>query len=363
MIFSRRRVLSFVACLLPGLLVGCGGADNPESSHSGPRRIIILTNGDSPFWDACRVGLQDADKQLKLAEAGLQAVFEPNDGTTQGQLNKLRQYGSQSDIAAIGISVLDANNAAIADEMRKLRKRGIHIITIDSDLDSKHHDARQAFVGTDNVAAGRELGICARNLLPDGGEYVTFVGRTGAQNALERIGGFAEGAGKAFKSVDSMADDTDRTRARDNVRNALRNHPELQILVGIWSYNAPAIVDVVKETNRRDKLTILVFDAEPLTVEQMGDGMVDAMLVQNPYQMGFQGVRLMKALVEDDQAVVQELYPNFGKPQGDIYDTGLKVVVPNDKSPLKADMFGKKTEFLTLSAFREWLEKYKLQGS
>ena len=46
-----------------------------------------------------------------------------------------------------------------------------------------------------------------------------------------------------------------------------------------------------------------------------------------------------------------------------IYDTGLKVVVPDEGSPLKAEMFDKKTEFLKLSDFRKWLDKYKLTGS
>src|SRR5438132_5899180 len=113
-------------------------------------------------------------------------------------------------------------------------------------------DIRFAFVGTDNLAGGRELGRCARYLRPEGGGYVTFVGRTGAQNAVERINGVAEGAGDKFKSLDSMADLIDRTKARDNVRSAIRNHPDLKALVGIWSYNAPAIADVVKEMDKRD---------------------------------------------------------------------------------------------------------------
>ena len=67
-----------------------------------------------------------------------------------------------------------------------------------------------------------------------------------------------------------MGDDFDRTKARDNVRNALRNFPDLKFLVGIWSYNAPAIVDVVKETGKRKQVTIVAFDAEPLAIEANG---------------------------------------------------------------------------------------------
>ena len=87
---------------------------------------------------------------------------------------------------------------------------------------------------------------------------MTFVGRTGAQNAIERIDGFAEGAGDKFVANDKMADDTNKSVARENVRNAIRNHQGLNVLVGIWSYNAPAIVDVVRELDRRKDFTIVV---------------------------------------------------------------------------------------------------------
>ncbi len=354
------------------LLPGCdSGGLSPAGSQvetdasAGTKRIIILTNGNSPFWDAARAGLQDAERELKLPEAGFQAVLEVNDGTPQGQLDKLRQFASQSDIAAIGVSAIDADNVAIADEMRNLQAAGVQIVTIDSDLNRDTlRDARFAFIGTDNYLGGIELGRCAKQVNTDGGGYVTFVGRTGAQNAIERVGGFAEGAGDAFEQLDNMGDNIDTSRARENVRNALGNHPDkLTTLVGIWSYNAPAIVDVVKETDTRDKMTIVVFDAEPIAIEQMREGMIDAMVVQNPYQMGYQGVRLLKALVEEDQEVIGDMLPDHGTDDGDLYDTGLKVVVPDEGSPLSADLFGENTEFLKLGEFKEWLNKYGLTGS
>jgi ribose transport system substrate-binding protein len=328
------------------------------------KRIIILTNGNSPFWDAARVGLEEAEKDLKLNEVGLRAVLDVNDSTPKGQLDKLRQYASQSDIAGVGVSAIDAANAAIADQMRELRRKGVHVVTVDSDVDrEKMRDARFAFLGTENYTGGKELGKCIKYLRPNGGEYVTFVGRTGAQNAMERVNGVKEGAGDKLKALDNMGDNTDRNRAKENVRNAITNHPGLNAVVGIWSYNAPAIVDVVREKNARDKLTVVAFDAEPIAVEEMGKGMIDAMVVQNPYQMGYQGVRLLKALHEDDQKTIKEMLPNLGQPDGDIYDTGLKVVVPDEGSPLKAEMFESKTQFLRLSEFRKWLTKYNLTGS
>src|SRR5688572_26192900 len=124
---------SLVAC---GFAVfGCGGKSDPtgpnKKAGSG-KRLILLTNGNSPYWDACRFGLQEGAKEFKLEEAGLQAVMEVNDGTPKGQIDKLRQFGSQSDIVAVAVSALDADNAAVAAEMKKLRDKGVLIICVDA---------------------------------------------------------------------------------------------------------------------------------------------------------------------------------------------------------------------------------------
>ena len=376
-LFHRQSIAWLFTLMTVGFL-GCDASvpkDNSKPATTGTtnakpdaggavKRIILLTNGDSPYWDACRAGLSAANGELKLADSGLKAVMEVNDGTPQGQLQKLQQYGTQNDIAAVGVSAIDADNVAVADELRALQKKGIKVLTIDSDLDrAKYSDARFAFIGTDNLTGGKVLGKCAKGLREEGGQYVTFVGRTGAQNAKERIGGFAEGAGDKFESKDTMADDTKKEVARENVRNAIRNHSGLNVLVGIWSYNAPAIVDVVREVDRRKDFTVVVFDAEPDAITAMKDGQIDAMVVQNPFDMGYQGVRLMQALIKDDKETIAAMLPKHGEPGGDIYDTGLKVVVPDDKSPLTADQFGIGVEFLELPKFQEWMAKYGLTGS
>jgi ribose transport system substrate-binding protein len=176
------------------------------------------------------------------------------------------------------------------------------------------------------------------------------------------MGGFQEAVGSAFREADRMGDDLDRTRARDNVRNAIRNHADLVALVGIWSYNAPAIVDVATQEKVRDKYTIVVFDAEPIAIKQLRDGHIDAMVVQNPYEMGYQAVRLLRAMHAKDQATIDAMFPNAGKADGDIFDTGLKVVVPTG-SPLQAEFFQANTQFLGLDEFQAWLDKFGLQGS
>ena len=162
----------------------------------------------------------------------------------------------------------------------------------------------------------------------------------------------------------------DLSTALKNVKDALDRNPDLDTLVGIWAYNAHAIVEVVKQRGIRDKTTVVVFDAAPKAIGHMIDGNIDAMVVQNPYDMGYRGTRLMKALVEDDHATIHEMLPAydpekhaFTDPDGDLLVTGLRVVHPDAGSPLTKEMFAPTTEFFRLSDFKKWLSEHNLTGS
>src|SRR5437868_1173286 len=124
------RGLGVLLCCALFLLALAGCRSTDSTGGAGGKRIIILTNGNSPFWDAAAVGVREAEKKFDLQKAGLTAVVETNDGTDGGQIKKLRQYGTQSDIVAIGLSVNTASNVAIVEEMKKLQEKGIHVVTI-----------------------------------------------------------------------------------------------------------------------------------------------------------------------------------------------------------------------------------------
>jgi ribose transport system substrate-binding protein len=345
---------------------GAAPVTETSSAASSTKRIILLNNTDSPFWDAARAGIDKAVEDLKLKDAGYSAAMDTNNGTDEGQIEKLRQYGTQDDIAAVIISPTSASNPAVVDELKKLKDKGVIIGTFDSDFEEKFQSVREFYVGTDNIQGGKVLGTAAMNLRPGGGEYVQFVGLDSQMNAYQRMDGFTSAVGEKYVQKARRVDDTDRSRARDNVRDSIDQNPNLNILVGIWSYNAPAIVDVVKEKNVRDKFTIVTFDAEQLAIQQMGEGMIDAMVVQNPFGMGYDSVKYAFAKLTGDSATVAELFPKMTEPGGNIRDTGLKVVVPDSGSPLTPDMFkdfGPGVQFMKFSEFQAWLAEYKLTSS
>ena len=381
---TRRSLVPFLACigLVCGLTSGCSSASKPvvpggaaagaaakPQASAGSKRLIFITNGDDPFWDALLSGLEDAERRFGCAAAGLKVSRDVNNASAEGQIERLRQYATQDDIAGVAISVIQADNQSIVEEMRKLQAKGVKVITVDGDVNrSTFRDARPYYIGTDNVVGGRVLGTATKSLLEakgakEGG-YVQFAGFTDNDNARSRMNGVREAIGTAFTERDRMADEMDLPRARDNVRNATQNHKDLVALVGIWAYNAPAIADVVTESGSRDRFVVGTFDAQDLAIGHMGKGNIDVMVVQNPFEMGVQTVRLLKAMVESDEAVIKEMFPRAGEPDGDIYTTGLRVVVPDVSSPVKRDLFDPKVvEFMTLPEFQAWLKQYNLTSS
>ena len=374
--FVWRSHWALLLALGTALFTGCPTATDtgvpmdPSGAPVGAKRIIFLTNGSDPFWDACRSGLEEGAKQFEMEAAGYTVAMEVNNGKPQGQIDKLRQFGSQGDVAAVAISVIQADNAAIIEEMKNLQSKGIKIITVDGDVNrEKFRDARSYYIGTDNIVGGRTLGTTAKAILEakkvEKGGYVQFAGFTNNDNARSRMNGFKEAIGESYTELDRMADGMDKSKARDNVRNAIANHKdELVALVGIWAYNAPAIAQVVTETDTRDELTVVTFDAQAVAIKDMADGKIDAMVVQNPFDMGLQTVRLLKAMLADDQATIKEMFPSEGQPDGDIYTTGLRVVVPAADSPVQKNLFDEKVvEHMLLPDFKAWLAKYNLTSS
>lgn len=366
--FSRLSLLPAHALLLGFLfLVGCepqkpadpgatpapntDAEPNPDKTSteatpvSDDYRIVLLTNVSAPFWDAADRGSQEAAQKL-----GVKVEFIRNSEATEaGQLQRLEQLSGQNDVKGVAISLIDAQAAGVIDQMVAMRKKGIHVITIDADGPK---ESRAAFIGTNNSAAGEEFGKATAALRPEGGSAVCFVGYQGSQNARERIQGFQKGAGEKIKLLDTMEDQTDQSKARNNVTAALQNHQELNILTGIWSYNATAIADIVESSGRRKELSVVVFDADPNAIVAMEQGLIDVMLVQNPFEMGYQGVVLLNAMIKGDETTIKSMLKD-----SDVYDTGYKVVVPDEKSPIQSPAR------ITFPEFKAWLTEKKLEGS
>lgn len=180
--------------------------------------------------------------------------------------------------------------------------RQIPVVITDSDVSGS---GRLCYLGTDNVEAGREAGKLIKELLPDGGKIMLFVGKRDAQNAVERIQGIREELeGTQITIVDIRTDEIDRIRAKSNAIDTLVKYPDISCLVGLWNYNGPMILAAVKDADKLGEVKIVCFDEEEDTLNGVKDGYIYGTVVQQPFEFGYQAIHLLAEIVRGDMSSI-----------------------------------------------------------
>ena len=290
----------------------------PEATTK-PVRIGIVTNAVAPFWDPMEKGMEDAAGKLPGCEASWQG---PQTSRVAEQLRLIENYVARG-VDGLAISPLEAE--AIAPKIDELIDNGINVICIDSDIPNCK---RLAYIGTNNIKAGEAIGKQLVKILNGRpAKVVAFVGTMSAQNARERLEGFKRATkDHGIEVVDVKQDNTDKGKARRNVEDTLQAMPEVNVLLGLWSYNLPAIAAAVKEAGKRDKIVVIGFDAEPATLEGLQKGDIDATVVQKPYYFGYLSVMVLYNMAKCAVEAVQMLLP----PPDHVVDTGVVIVTPEN---------------------------------
>src|SRR5260221_2813838 len=88
--------------------------------------------------------------------------------------------------------------------------------------------------------------------------------------------------GSNIKIVDTGTDDADHVRAQKNAEDALVKNPDLNCLVGLYSYNGPAILNAVRGANKTGSVKIVCFDEDADTLAGVGDADNFSTVVQPP---------------------------------------------------------------------------------
>jgi len=109
-------------------------------------------------------------------------------------------------------------------------------------------------------------------------------------------------AGSKVELVDVRGDDIDMTRAKRNVEDALAADPDIDCMVGFYSYNPPRIYEVLKDTGKLGAVTVIAFDEDPITLGGVREGTIAGTVVQQPYEWGYQGMKLMAAHLAGDKS-------------------------------------------------------------
>ena len=261
------------------------------------QKLAFVVNAASDFWKLAEAGVKAA--QAELPEYELQFRY-PAQGTAALQ-NALMDDLVAAGTDAIMISSVDPKTSI--DAFNRIGSQ-VPLFTTDSDAPDSE---RIAYLGSSNTAAGIQAGEIAVEALPDGGKCMGFVGFLGADNAVERIAGFREAVeGSGIELVDVRGDDVDFARARSNVDDVLAAQPDINCMVGFYSYNPPKIYEALQAAGKLGEITVIAFDEDPVTLGAVREGSFAGTVVQDPYQWGYQGMHLMADFLEGDKSGVPD---------------------------------------------------------
>ena len=301
---TKRVPFQLIAAAFVAMLaVGCGsGTSDDTASKTGdkkdaktPVKLGFITNGTDPFWTIAKKGV---DKETAEDPAVTVDFHEIPTGTPAEQKQALDDLTVQG-IQGIAISVKDP--AQQIDMINAAAKKCL-IFTQDSDAPTTD---RACYVGTNNVEAGKQAGEEIKKALPGGGTIMVFVGSKDAANAKERFKGIQEVLDKTnIKILDLRTDDGDRERAKSNAADALVKYPDIACLVGLWSYNGPAIISAVTGAGKVGKVKIVCFDEAGETLAGIKDGTVSATVVQQPFEFGYEATKMMATVIRGDKSVI-----------------------------------------------------------
>jgi len=309
----KKICLNSLLLLVGYLCISCGAPanqnvsntpknDNAASSSGKSFKLAFVTNNASDYWTIARKGVEKADAELNEVTVDFKM---PGSGAADEQKRIIDDLISVG-VNGIAISPVDPDNQTqlINDTAKKAL-----VITQDSDAPSSD---RALYIGTDNVAAGRQAGELVKEALPSGGKIMVFVGKSDARNAAERYQGLKEALqGSNVEIIDIRTDDTDRARAKTNAADTLVKYPEVAAMVGLWSYNGPAILNAVKDANKVGKIQIVCFDEDDQTLAGIKDGAIHATVVQQPYEFGYQAILLINKLIDGDRSVIPDSKQKF----------------------------------------------------
>ena len=292
-----KRIALACACLL--LASACnqnsGGSGGGGGGGGSAKKLAFVTNNASDFWTIARKGCEKADAELNDVAVEFKI---PADGTAAEQKRIVDDLLAKG-IDGIAISPVDPENQT--QLINDVAKQTL-VFTHDSDAPKSE---RVCYVGTDNVAAGRQAGGLIKEAIPQGGKIMLFVGKTDARNAQERLQGIKEALqGSNIEIIDVRTDDTDRVRAKSNVSDTLVKYQDVVGLVGLWSYNGPAILNAVRDAGKVGQVKIIAFDEEDETLAGVKDGAIYGTIVQQPYEFGYQAIKMMAQAQAGDRSAI-----------------------------------------------------------
>jgi ribose transport system substrate-binding protein len=314
----RRNVTALALLVLMVTAAGCGVVKDHKAKitlqKTPPVHIAVVPKSVGlDYWSKVHSGATCAASQMRGVNVTWNGVTDETD--VVDQLNLLNNY------IATGVNglVYAATDATAMNETStSAQKAGIKVVSIDSGTSPQPPSV--PLIATNNISAAK---LAAKDLAkaigPAGGKVAIIAFHAGSQTNDQRVQGFEQGLKKHknLKLVETQYSENDYNTALTVTENVLTAHPDLK---GIFAANEASDIGAVEATrlaHKAGKVKIIGWDTSPDEVSGVREGLVAGLISQDPFRMGYDGVRAGVALLRHQ-----------GKPQNE--NTGAVMVTKSN---------------------------------
>jgi ribose transport system substrate-binding protein len=292
------KVLSTAALLALPLLTGC--------NRDHKRVIAVIPKGNSDlFWQSVHAGAAKAAK-----EKGVEIIWNgPASETDYTAQLQIVEAMINRHVDAIALAPIDRK--AMAGVVERAAKENVPVIVFDSGIDTESYVAR---IATDNYKAGQLAGERMGQILNGQGKIAIVACLPGGASTEAREKGFEDVIRSKYPGiqiVDKRFGMADIAKSLTVAENILTAHPELDALFGSNESSSMGAVQALHGRRGR-KVKLVGFDSSPTLIDDLRSGLIDSLIVQDPFRMGYESVIAAVKRLDGEQVVkINDLAPRL----------------------------------------------------
>ncbi len=293
----RRIVRTWFACaaLVVGVAMLAGGCDRGGSS--GRKTIGVVPKGTSHvFWKSVKAGAEKAGKELDV-DIKWDGPPDEKEINTQDRI-----IGDMITRGVDALVVAPVDKTALTTSMENARKK-MPVVVFDSGSDFTGYNA---FIATDNYKGGQLAGRHMVKLLEGQKDVELALVRyqAGSASTLEREKGFIDEFKKArpdVKLYDDQFAGSSGEEASKLMGNMLQAHPNISAVYGSNESTTRGALGALEQAKRAGKVKFVGFDSSAELVDALDKGTIQALVLQDPVQMGYRSVKAAVAATKGEK--------------------------------------------------------------
>lgn len=277
----HKRTFAALALALPTALAACSST-NTAGANKKVVFIQEVTGNDFSSSEAC--GAKAAAKSLGMA-------FSTTGPSTFDAAQQITYVNAVTAQHPAGVLIGPDDDTALLPPMQTMKQQGIKLVELDTTL--KDTSVSLSHISSDNAKGGALAADEVGKLTGGSGPVLVLSLRPGVTTDDERIKGFTQEIHAKFPGITLIGpqyDDNQTAKAASIVSATLSAHPDLKAIFATDLTNVEGAATGLTNAHAKN-VELIGFDAAPRQVELLRNGTLAAVVSQNPYAMGEQGVQ------------------------------------------------------------------------